>query len=76
MSATLTAVATAPDPADREPWLNGVEACRLGGLSVTRLQRLGLLGDIEVQLLPGRTPRYRRSDIERLAARITRTTRA
>jgi hypothetical protein len=59
-------------PASGE-WITGLAARRLLQCSYGALQRLAVLGQVKTQLAPGVPVRYRRSDVEAIAA--TRTPR-
>jgi hypothetical protein len=62
----MSAVLASPSS---EEWLTGRTARRqLGGISYASLQRLAVLGRIGTLVEPGIPPRYRRSDVARLAA--------
>jgi hypothetical protein len=54
------------EPGARD-WINGRQAARLLGTSPTAIVRVAMLGQVRVQLTPGVSPRYNRSDVEKLA---------
>jgi hypothetical protein len=56
----------ATEPGARD-WINGRQAARLLGCSPTAIIRVAMLGQVRVQLTPGVSPRYNRSDVEKLA---------
>jgi len=60
-------IATQPQPTTR-PFIPMADASRLAGISVSKLQRLAVMGRIEVRLEPGEKPLYSRNDVEALRA--------
>lgn len=58
-------IATHPQPATR-PFIPMADASRLAGISVSKLQRLVIMGRVEVRLEPGQKPLYSRDDLEAL----------
>jgi hypothetical protein len=56
-------------------WIKAVEAAAILGTDHQHVKRLARAGLIGVRRLPGATPRYNRSDIERLAADCTHPAR-
>ena len=54
--------------AEQSEWITAYRAKREYGVSPFRLQRLAALKLITPRLDPGITPRYRRSDVARIAS--------
>jgi hypothetical protein len=50
------------------PWLSGTEAARRLGCAPRQVSKLAARGLLTVRHLPGCDPRYRLSDVDRLAA--------
>jgi hypothetical protein len=48
-------------------YVSGTAARKLTGFSWGKLQRLGLIGQVGVELQPGAAPRYRLEDLRQLA---------
>jgi hypothetical protein len=49
-------------------WVPGSEARRIIGCTYARLKSLALVGKLKVLLEPGISPKYRRADVEAIAA--------
>jgi hypothetical protein len=58
-------IATQPQPTTR-PFIPMADASRLAGFSASKLQRLVIMGRVEVRLEPGEKPLYSRNDVEAL----------
>lgn len=53
--------------AQSSDWLSLRKSAEMLGRSPVAVMRLVVLGQVEVKNEPGRTPKYRRSDVERVA---------
>jgi hypothetical protein len=58
-------IATQPQPTTC-PFIPMADASWLAGVSVSKLQRLVIMGRVEVRLEPGEKPLYSRNDVEAL----------
>jgi hypothetical protein len=56
---------------ESQEWVTAVEATHLTGTTRQHIVKLAELGYVTVRTWPGARPIYRRSDLERLASRIT-----
>jgi hypothetical protein len=66
MSSPSTAVAVASEPTE---WISGLQARNRLGIGYSGLNRLAVLREVRVRLELGRSPRYSRADVDRLAQR-------
>jgi len=58
---------TQPQPTTR-PFIPMADAIRIAGASSSKIQRLAVMGRVEVRLEPGEKPLYSRNDVEALRA--------
>jgi hypothetical protein len=59
--------------AEAEVWMSGRETCRVLKLSSLRLATMAALGEVKFRAEPGRSIRYDRGDVERLAKEMNKS---